>query len=263
MSQVHQQLQAALATFVDPLIGRDLLSAGVLRRTEIAGKRALIELELGFPAQHYEHTLRDALAAHLRQAVGLEPQITVRWKVTAHAVQSKLQPLAQIRNIIAIASGKGGVGKSTVAVNFALALQAAGARVGLLDADIYGPSQPRMLGSSARPTSPDGKIMNPVVAHGLQALGVGTGDTVVVLAPNCLEFVELYFAALEIGVYIAPANWHLTGPEVAYILDNSEAKAFFAAERFADVAVAARTESGSAPVACSSAASGNSSRRVA
>lgn len=87
-------------------------------------------------------------------------------------------------------------------------------------------------------------------AHGLQALGVGTGDTVVVLAPNCLEFVELYFAALEIGVYIAPANWHLTGPEVAYILDNSEAKAFFAAERFADVAVAARTESGLAAERC-------------
>lgn len=173
MSQVHQQLQAALSSFVDPLVGRDLMSAGVLRRTEIAGKRALIDLELGFPAQRHEQALRTALAAHVQQATGLDAQVTVRWKVSAHAVQSNLQPLAQIRNIIAIASGKGGVGKSTVAVNFALALQAAGARVGLLDADIYGPSQPRMLGSSARPSSPDGKIMNPVVAHGLQAMSIG------------------------------------------------------------------------------------------
>jgi ATP-binding protein involved in chromosome partitioning len=88
-------------------------------------------------------------------------------------VQKNLRPLAQIRNVIAVASGKGGVGKSTVAVNLALALQAEGARVGLLDADIYGPSQPRMLGSSARPTSPDGKVMNPVVAHGLQSMSIG------------------------------------------------------------------------------------------
>lgn len=87
-------------------------------------------------------------------------------------------------------------------------------------------------------------------AHGLQELGVERGDAIVILAPNCLEFVELYFAALEIGVYVAPANWHLTGPEVAYILDNSEAKAFFAAERFAGVADAARRESGIASERC-------------
>ncbi|WP_411888160.1 iron-sulfur cluster assembly protein, partial [Hydrocarboniphaga effusa] len=99
MSQVHQQLQAALSSFVDPLVGRDLMSAGVLRRTEIAGKRALIDLELGFPAQRHEQALRTALAAHVQQATGLDAQVTVRWKVSAHAVQSNLQPLAQIRNI--------------------------------------------------------------------------------------------------------------------------------------------------------------------
>jgi ATP-binding protein involved in chromosome partitioning len=91
----------------------------------------------------------------------------------AAIMPARPQPLPEIRNIIAVASGKGGVGKSTVAVNLALALKAEGAKVGILDADIYGPSQPLMLGSKARPTSPDGKRMNPIVAHGLQAMSIG------------------------------------------------------------------------------------------
>ncbi|WP_428309633.1 iron-sulfur cluster carrier protein ApbC [Hydrocarboniphaga sp.] len=167
------RLQAVLAAFVDPLIGRDLISAGVVRRAEEQGRRALVELELGFPAGQHVPVLAAALGERIEQATGLDCDISVRWRVTPHAVQKNLRPLAQIRNVIAVASGKGGVGKSTVAVNLALALQAEGARVGLLDADIYGPSQPRMLGSSARPTSPDGKIMNPVIAHGLQSMSIG------------------------------------------------------------------------------------------
>ncbi|ANI93855.1 acyl-CoA synthetase [Dietzia timorensis] len=113
------------------------------------------------------------------------------------------------------------------------------------------PDRPAIVDSRGR-TSTYSNLVSAAhrFANGLQDLGVGRGDAIVILAPNCLEFVELYFAALEIGVYVAPANWHLTGPEVAYILDNSEAKAFFAAERFAGVADAARRESGIASERC-------------
>jgi ATP-binding protein involved in chromosome partitioning len=158
---------------VDPLIGRDLVSAGAVVSAERAGDRAVIELELAFPAAGYADTLRSALSQRLSEAGVAAADISVRWRITPHAVQKNLQPLAQIRNIIAVASGKGGVGKSTVAVNLALALKAEGAKVGLLDADIYGPSQPQMLGSSDKPTSPDGKNMNPIIAHGLQAMSIG------------------------------------------------------------------------------------------
>jgi ATP-binding protein involved in chromosome partitioning len=94
-------------------------------------------------------------------------------RVHAHAVQSSLSPLPRIRNIIAIGSGKGGVGKSTTAVNLALALAAEGARVGVLDADVYGPSIPTMLGLSGRPDSPDGKSIEPMRAHGIEAMSIG------------------------------------------------------------------------------------------
>ena len=93
--------------------------------------------------------------------------------IHAHAVQPTLSPLPRVRNIIAIGSGKGGVGKSTTAVNLALALAGGGARVGLLDADIYGPSIPTMLGLSGRPDSPDGKAILPMRAHGIEAMSIG------------------------------------------------------------------------------------------
>lgn len=166
------QLQALLANTIDPLIGRDLIDAGVIRHARVENGRAELDIELGFPAQSYASALKAELSERIRGA-GLEPAVNVSWKITAHAVQKNLKPLPQIRNIIAVASGKGGVGKSTVASNLALGLVAEGARVGMLDADIYGPSQPRMLGTTARPTSPDGKIMNPVIAHGLQAMSIG------------------------------------------------------------------------------------------
>jgi ATP-binding protein involved in chromosome partitioning len=172
-ASISPRLQAALAGFVDPVIGRDLLSADVVRRADVVGERAVIEIELGFPAAGHAPGMKAALATHVQHSAGIAADVSIAWRITPHAVQKNLRPLAQIRNVIAVASGKGGVGKSTVAVNLALALQAEGARVGLLDADIYGPSQPRMLGSSARPTSPDGKVMNPVVAHGLQSMSIG------------------------------------------------------------------------------------------
>jgi ATP-binding protein involved in chromosome partitioning len=163
----------ALASYVDPVIGRSLVEADVLRGVAVRDGQAAVEIELGFPCEGHRADLERAVAAHLRAALGIGSTVRVTWVVRSHAVQAKLQPLPNIKNVIAVASGKGGVGKSTVAVNLALALKAEGAQVGILDADIYGPSQPRMLGSSEKPTSPDGKSMHPIEALGLQAMSIG------------------------------------------------------------------------------------------
>ncbi len=172
MTTATEALKATLEAYVDPLIGKGLVSAGAVKSAEVSGGKARIVLELGFPAAGYK-ALTAAVKQAVKQAQGLDAEVEVGWNIKPHAVQKNLQPMAQIRNIIAVASGKGGVGKSTVAVNLALGLQAEGAKVGILDADIYGPSQPLMLGSKDRPTSPDGKIMNPIIAHGLQAMSIG------------------------------------------------------------------------------------------
>ncbi len=169
----RERLLSVLDADVDPLIGRGWVSAGIVQRAEVSGTRAQVTLELGFPAAGIHDALASRLQALIRAQAGLDADIRIQSRIVSHAVQKNLKPLPEIRNIIAVASGKGGVGKSTVAVNLALALQAEGARVGILDADIYGPSQPRMLGSSDKPTSPDGKHMNPIVAHGLQAMSIG------------------------------------------------------------------------------------------
>jgi ATP-binding protein involved in chromosome partitioning len=169
----QQQIEQALESYVDPLIGVGLKSSGVLRQLEVGGGRPRVTLELAFPAAGEKLALAQRIKAHVKQHAGIEPEVQIGWKIASHAVQKNLQPLPNIRNIIAVASGKGGVGKSTVAVNLALGLLAEGARVGILDADIYGPSQPRMLGTSAKPTSADGKHMHPIVAHGLQSMSIG------------------------------------------------------------------------------------------
>lgn len=166
-------IRAALETHVDPLLGRDLIDAGVVREVALRAGRPWVDIELGFPCEGYRATLIDAVQKTLRTALGGDSEVHVGWSVRSHAVQARLQSMPNVRNVIAVASGKGGVGKSTVAVNLALALQAEGARVGMLDADIYGPSQPRMLGSSEKPTSPDGKSMEPIEALGLQAMSIG------------------------------------------------------------------------------------------
>jgi ATP-binding protein involved in chromosome partitioning len=133
-----------------------------------------VDIQLGYPAAG----AIDALQAQARHALEAEPAIdaaavSFTSRIQSHKVQGALAPLANIKNILVVASGKGGVGKSTVAANLALALQAEGAKVGVLDADIYGPSQPRMLGISGKPQSPDGKSIIPMTAHGLQAMSIG------------------------------------------------------------------------------------------
>jgi ATP-binding protein involved in chromosome partitioning len=170
----QELLEAALGRYVDPLLGRDLQSASVPRRLELDGNRARVQLRLGFPAAGYRAALTAQLQQHLAAVrPGTTVELALESEITAQAVRQGLQPLPGVKNILAVASGKGGVGKSTVAVNLALALQAEGARVGMLDADLYGPSQPLMLGSRERPSSPDGRRMHPIRAHGLQAMSIG------------------------------------------------------------------------------------------
>ncbi|MCV2363710.1 iron-sulfur cluster carrier protein ApbC [Paucibacter sp. DJ1R-11] len=164
----------ALQTVIDPNTGSDLVSGKQIKNLRLSGADVSFEVELGYPAASQHGPLRAALEAAVRSLPGVgQVSITIGSKIVAHAVQRGVQLLPGVKNIIAVASGKGGVGKSTTAANLALALAAEGARVGVLDADIYGPSQPLMLGASGRPDSLDGKLMEPKLAHGLQLMSIG------------------------------------------------------------------------------------------
>jgi ATP-binding protein involved in chromosome partitioning len=169
-----QALQAALKTVTDPVTGADLVATKSIRNLKIDGGDVAFDVELGYPADSQRDSLRRALVDAARGVPGVENvSVSVGWKVQAHAVQRGVQLLPGVKNIVAVASGKGGVGKSTTAANLALALAAEGASVGLLDADIYGPSQPTMMGVAGRPESPDGKTMNPMRGHGVQLISIG------------------------------------------------------------------------------------------
>jgi ATP-binding protein involved in chromosome partitioning len=169
------RLRSALEGYVDPYLGEALGKAGAVRSIAARGSGYVAELALGFPVGGYHAELAAAVRQYLQQAgIDLPVQIELQAEIRAHAVQRHLQPLGDIKNIVAVASGKGGVGKSTVAVNLALAWAAQGARVGILDADIYGPSQPLMLGlADQRPSSPDGKRLVPLMSHGVAAMSIG------------------------------------------------------------------------------------------
>ena len=168
-------LQEALGGFVVPHTGRPLGGPGAAFTLERRGSVWHVTVRLGFPLAASGEALADALRVHCAGALqGERLEISIESSIVAHAVQHGLKPLPGAHNLIAVASGKGGVGKSTVAVNFALALKAEGAKVGLLDADIYGPSQPRMLGLvGRRPETRDGKLLEPLVAHGIEAMSIG------------------------------------------------------------------------------------------
>ena len=170
----EQGLMAALGTVQDPGTGKDFVSARAVRNLRIDGGAVAFDVELGYPAKSQESALRSLLEAAARTVEGVQSvQVNLTTKVVAHAVQRGVQLLPGVKNIVAVASGKGGVGKSTTAANLALALAAEGARVGLLDADIYGPSQPMMMGISGRPESLDGKSMEPLRNHGVQVSSIG------------------------------------------------------------------------------------------
>jgi ATP-binding protein involved in chromosome partitioning len=170
----REDLEAALAGYQDPHLGSDLVSAGCVREAAMDGERAVVEVVLGYPATSTRESLAADLEARLRALDGVATaEVNVSSRVATHKVQQGVEHLKNVKNVIAVASGKGGVGKSTVAVNLALALAAEGARVGMLDADIYGPSQPRMLGISGQPDSTDGKSLEPMVGYGVQAMSIG------------------------------------------------------------------------------------------
>ncbi|MDX1404403.1 MAG: iron-sulfur cluster carrier protein ApbC [Woeseiaceae bacterium] len=158
-----------------PQTGYSIGQVGRVAKLDIDGGKASLAIELGFPAAGlHEEIVRLVTDTVSRHAGVDQVEVALTTRITPHGVQRNLKPLDEVKNVIAIASGKGGVGKSTTAVNLALALAAEGARVGVLDADIYGPSIPTMLGvADARPTSDDGKSMNPLTAYDVQLMSIG------------------------------------------------------------------------------------------
>ena len=174
MSLTEASVTEALKSVVDPNTGKDFVSAKQLKNLKVEGGDVAFDVELGYPAKSQIPTLRKALIAAVRTLPGVENvSINLGTKVVAHAVQRGVQLMPKVKNIVAVASGKGGVGKSTTAVNLALALAAEGASVGILDADIYGPSPPMMMGIEGRPESADGQTMEPMTNYGVQVMSIG------------------------------------------------------------------------------------------
>ena len=175
MSFSETEVQAALRQLTDPNTRKDYVTGKAVKNVKVSGNDIALDILLGYPAMSVWDEIRGQVELHLRATlpeVG-KVSVNVSSKVVPHAVQRGVKRVDGVKNIIAVASGKGGVGKSTTAVNLALGLAAEGARVGVLDADIYGPSQPTMLGISGQPQSVDGKTMDPMVNHGLQAMSIG------------------------------------------------------------------------------------------
>ena len=168
----QQTLEAALAAVQVPYVDKSLAALNALQDAQVKKGVLHLELALPFPCQSLWPQLEQALQAQLQ---GVFDAVSVQWRtrIETRQVQTGVKPLKSVKNIIAVGSGKGGVGKSTTAVNLALALVQEGAQVGMLDADIYGPSIPTMLGIHERPQSHDGKQMQPLVAHGLKAMSIG------------------------------------------------------------------------------------------
>jgi ATP-binding protein involved in chromosome partitioning len=173
-SSVKEEIQKALSGVTDPHLGRDLVAAGEVGSVELIEGVAKIHIILGYPAASWMETLDGLITARVGAISGVENvEVLIETVIVGHEVQKGVSPISGVRNMIAVASGKGGVGKSTVSVNLALALTAEGARVGILDADIFGPSQPRMLGISGQPGSPDGKSLEPHVSYKVQVMSIG------------------------------------------------------------------------------------------
>lgn len=174
MSLTESQVQNALRALIDPNTGKDLISSKSARQIAISDSHVSLEVVLNYPAQSIQKDIRDLVVQTIKSLPGVESvTVGVTSRIVSHKVQPGVQLIPNVKNIIAVASGKGGVGKSTTAVNLALALAAEGAQVGILDADIYGPSQPQMLGITDKPASTDGKSMEPLEHYGVQAMSIG------------------------------------------------------------------------------------------
>ncbi len=168
------QVLHALSTIIDENTGKSFVSSKALRNLRVEGDSATMDLVMAYPCQSEHAGLVQLLVAAAVKVEGIhQAAVNVITQIESHAVQRGVQLLPGVKNIIAVASGKGGVGKSTTAANLALALAAEGASVGLLDADIYGPSIPMMMGVTGKPDSIDGKTMEPMLGHGLQVMSIG------------------------------------------------------------------------------------------
>jgi ATP-binding protein involved in chromosome partitioning len=174
-TELEAALRNLIGSYIEPHLGLDLASAHAIESVHVEDDQASVQISLGFPAGRYGAQLAAVLEERARSLPWLKQlRVQVRWQVQSHAVQRNLKHIQGVRNIIAVASGKGGVGKSTTAANLALGLAHEGAAVGLLDADIYGPSQPRMMGlREQRPASPDQKTMVAPVGYGVKVMSIG------------------------------------------------------------------------------------------
>lgn len=169
----REQMESILSGIIDPNNNTDLVSSKSVKDIAITDGSVSVSIQLGYPAEGYKQELTDSITAALAEQGIANVNIDVSTKIVSHTVQQGVQLLPNVKNTIAVASGKGGVGKSTTSINLALALQAEGATVGILDADIYGPSQPRMLGLKGKPDTTDGKTVEPKVSYRVQSMSIG------------------------------------------------------------------------------------------
>ena len=175
MSKINKEtIEHILANITDPNTAKDLVASKEVKHIDVADGKVAVHIQLGYPAKSLVAWFQNEIEEKIKVLEGVkEVVVKVDWEIVSHSVQKNLKPMREIKNVIAVASGKGGVGKSTTAVNLALALSAEGAKVGILDADIYGPSQPSMLGLKGQPDSKDGKSLEPMQKHNLQAMSIG------------------------------------------------------------------------------------------
>jgi len=170
---MKNKIQEYLLQLDHPELNQKFISKKNIKLINIEDNKIILSIELNFPFKSQTSLYENIIQDGIKKITNLD--VTIEWslKVLTRQVQKGINSIKGIKNVIAIASGKGGVGKSSTAVNLALALSYEGANVGILDADIYGPSQPKMLGIAQKPNSKDGKSMEPLIAHGIQAMSIG------------------------------------------------------------------------------------------
>ena len=173
MNTEKEKLIEALKTIEVPYLNSNLVDLESIKEIAFSDNTWTIELEFGFPIKTYKATVEKSIVEKLKDVVEHDLRINIKQKIEARSVQKGTKPLKEIKNVIAIASGKGGVGKSTTTANLAIALEQEGAKVGVLDADIYGPSQTKMLGSQGKPDTRDGKKMLPIISYNIQTISIG------------------------------------------------------------------------------------------
>ena len=170
---MENKIEKFLLELDHPELNQNFISKKNIKLIDIKEDKINLSIELNFPYKSQINLYEKMINDELKKITNLETNFEWSTKILARQVQKSVNSIKGIKNVIAIASGKGGVGKSSTAANLALALSNEGANVGILDADIYGPSQPKMMGIAKKPDSKDGKSMEPIVAHGIQAMSIG------------------------------------------------------------------------------------------